>query len=400
MNRRQFLINASKTLLVLATPVGHTAANPSRDSDLITLFLCGDVMTGRGIDQVLPHPSNPRLYELYTESALAYVELAETVNGPIGKPVAFAYIWGDALEELERAAPDVRIINLETAITKSDEHWKGKGVHYRMHPQNIPCITKAKIDCSVLANNHVLDWGYPGLAETLQTLQRANVKSAGAGGNVTEAEAPAVFEVAGKGRVIVFGLGSTTSGIPRRWAATKNQPGVNLLKDLSDKTIRHVAARVQDVKRERDIVVASIHWGDNWGYDIPREQTTFAHKLIDEAGVDVIHGHSSHHPKGIEVYKDKPIIYGCGDFIDDYEGISGYERFRGDLGLMYFVTMDPSNGRLVSFEMTPTQIKHFRVNRASKDDGQWMRDTLGRECAKLGTRVELHKDKRLALRWG
>ncbi|TDJ69135.1 MAG: poly-gamma-glutamate biosynthesis protein, partial [Proteobacteria bacterium] len=209
------MINASKTLLVLATPVGHTAANPSRDSDLITLFLCGDVMTGRGIDQVLPHPSDPHLYELYTESALAYVELAETVNGPIRKPVAFAYIWGDALEELERAAPDVRIINLETAITKSDDHWKGKGVHYRMHPQNIPCITKAKIDCSVLANNHVLDWGYPGLAETLQTLQRANVKSAGVGGNVTEAEAPAVFEVAGKGRVIVFGLGSTTSGIPR-----------------------------------------------------------------------------------------------------------------------------------------------------------------------------------------
>ena len=78
--------------------------------------------------------------------------------------------------------------------------------------------------------------------------------------------------------------------------------------------------------------MASIHWGDNWGYDIPREQTTFAHKLIDEAGVDVIHGHSSHHPKGIEVYKDKPIIYGCGDFIDDYEGISGYENFRDDLG--------------------------------------------------------------------
>ena len=66
---------------------------------------------------------------------------------------------------------------------------------------------------------------------------------------------------------------------------------------------------------------------------------------------------------------------------------------------MYLVTMDPSNGLLVRFEMTPTQIKHFRVNRASKDDGQWLRDTLGRECAELGTRVELIKDNRLALRW-
>ena len=77
------MINASKTLLVFAAPIGHTTANPSRGFDLITLFLCGDVMTGRGIDQVLPHPSDPRLYELYTESALAYVELAEKVNGPI-----------------------------------------------------------------------------------------------------------------------------------------------------------------------------------------------------------------------------------------------------------------------------------------------------------------------------
>ena len=75
-------------------------------------------------------------------------------------------------------------------------------------------------------------------------------------------------------------------------------------------------------------MVASVHWGSNWGYDIPREQTVFAHRLIDEAGVDIIHGHSSHHVRAIEVYKDRLILYGCGDFLNDYEGISGYEEFR------------------------------------------------------------------------
>jgi Putative enzyme of poly-gamma-glutamate biosynthesis (capsule formation) len=82
------------------------------------------------------------------------------------------------------------------------------------------------------------------------------------------------------------------------------------------------------VKQQGDIVVASIHWGGNWDYKVPREQREFAHKLIDEAGVDVIHGHSSHHIKGIEVYRGKLIMYGCSDLLNDYEGISGlYEDF-------------------------------------------------------------------------
>jgi len=77
--------------------------------DHISLFLCGDVMAGRGIDQVLLHPGDPQLYEPYVNTAETYVALAEEVNGPILRPVDFAYIWGDALDELELAAPDVRL---------------------------------------------------------------------------------------------------------------------------------------------------------------------------------------------------------------------------------------------------------------------------------------------------
>lgn len=401
MKRRQFLINAGKTLLVLANQalaVPHAAGNRSRDPSLITLFLCGDVMTGRGIDQVLPYPSDPRLHEPFVKSALRYVELAETANGSIPKPVDFSYMWGDVLEEFERVAPDVRIINLETSVTKSDD-WIAKGINYRMGPENIPCITAAEIDCCVLANNHILDWGYSGLAETLETLRKADVKTAGAGRTINEAEAPAIMELAGNRRVIVFAFGSVTSGIPRQWAASEDKPGVNLLTNLSDKAVRHIAERVQKVKRTRDIVVASIHWGGNWGYNIPRQQTEFAHKLLDDAGVDIIYGHSSHHPKGIEVYKEKPVLYGCGDFLNDYEGISGYEQFRGDLVLMYLVSMDPSAGKLIRLEMTPLQIKRFRLNRVSRENAKWLRATLDREGRKLGTRVELNADNTLTLGW-
>ncbi len=365
----------------------------------ITIFLSGDVMTGRGIDQVLPHPSDPTIYESYMKNARGYVKIAEEVNGPIDYPVSFSYVWGDALKELDRVVPDVRIINLETSVTKSNDYWKGKGINYRMHPENISILTAAKIDVCSLANNHVLDWGYSGLLETLETLKDVNIKIAGAGRNLIEAQAAAMKRVPGKGRVIVFAFGLGTSGIPSGWGAEDKKPGVNLLRDLSAKSLLDIQQKVVEVKRKGDIVVASIHWGSNWGYGIPREQTSFAHRLIDEAGVDIIHGHSSHHVRAIEVYKDKLILYGCGDFLNDYEGISGYEEFRADLSLMYFATVDPSTGKLLGMQMTPTQIRRFKVIRASNVDTLWLKDTLNREGAAFGTQVKVSEDNRLTLQW-
>jgi len=367
-------------------------------SSLITVFLCGDVMTGRGVDQVLPYPSDPILYEPYMKTAAGYVEIAAEANGPIPKPVGFSYIWGDALAELERARPDVRIINLETSITQSDAA-EDKGINYRMHPENTPSLIAAKIDCCVLANNHVLDWGYPGLAETLETLSKANIKTAGAGRDLHEAEAPAVMAVPGKGRVLVFAFGSETSGIPWGWAASRVKPGVKLLQDYSDDTVRGIRNGVGQARRPGDIVIASIHWGGNWGYPVPREQQEFAHRLIDEASVDAVHGHSSHHVKGIEVYQGKLILYGCGDFLNDYEGIAGYEAYHDDLGLMYFASMERSTGKLVCLQMTPTRIKNFKVNRASREEALWLREVLNREGEEFGTWVELNEDNALMLRW-
>ncbi len=364
----------------------------------IAVFLCGDVMTGRGIDQVLPHPGNPVLYEPYMRDARDYVRLAERANGPIARPVDLEYIWGEALEELQRAGTDARIINLETSITSSEDAWPGKGIHYRMHPRNVGCLTAAGIDCCCLANNHVLDWGYAGLAETLQTLDQAGIAHAGAGGNAAEAAAPAVLDVPGKGRVLIFSMGSTTSGIPREWGATPDRPGVNLLEDLSEATAGRVASEIRAAKRPGDVAVASIHWGGNWGYEIPATQIRFAHRLVEE-GVDIVHGHSSHHPKAIEVYRDRLILYGCGDFLDDYEGISGYEAFRDDLRLMYLVRVDPQPGRLEEARLVPLQARRFRLHRASAADAQWLRDLLNRLGAPFGTQVQLQGDEGLILRW-
>lgn len=83
---------------------------------------------------------------------------------------------------------------------------------------------------------------------------------------------------------------------------------------------RDAKAHLSHVRRPGDRVVLSLHWCGNWGYEIAREHRDFAHAVIDEAGIDLLHGHSSHHPMGIELYHGKAILYGCGDFLNDYEG--------------------------------------------------------------------------------
>ena len=405
MNRREFL-HASSSVLAACTGVAMTdiscaAGTTSHQSDpeQLTLFLCGDVMTGRGIDQVLPHPGDPRLYESYMKSATGYVEIAESDFGPIPRPVSFEYIWGDALAELERVSPVARVINLETSITTSDDPWPDKGIHYRMHPANTPCLAAAGIDCCTLANNHVLDWGYAGLEDTLTALHDAGIATAGAGQNLAQAHAPAVLPVGQHGRLLVFAFGSPSAGVPPDWAASASTPGINFLADFSRLQVEQIARSVHGIKGRGDIAIASIHWGGNWGYDIPRRQREFARALVDEAGIDIVHGHSSHHPRGIEIYQHRPIFYGCGDFFNDYEGIAGHEPYRADLSLMYFPCVAPNTGKLKCLELTPMQIRHFRLNRAGEQDTKWLARMLSREGSELGTSATVTEDQRITISW-
>jgi poly-gamma-glutamate capsule biosynthesis protein CapA/YwtB (metallophosphatase superfamily) len=376
---------------------GRARAAPGEG--LVTLALGGDVMTGRGIDQVLPHPSDPRLCEPYVQSALDYVGLAERAHGPIARPVGLADIWGDALEALEHARPDARIINLETSVTTSED-CAPKGINYRMHPANAGCLTAAAIDCCTLANNHVLDWGPAGLVETLTTLHAAGLKSAGAGLSPDEAARPAVIDVADKGRVLVFACAAPDSGVPADWAAAAGRPGINVLADLSPASAKKVADAARAARRPGDVVVVSLHWGGNWGYEVPGEQRAFAHRLIEAGAADVVHGHSAHHAKAIEVYRERLVLYGCGDLLNDYEGIGGYEQYRDDLALLYFPRVAAGTGALAGLRMTPFRIRRLRLERASREDAAWLAATLDRESRRFGAHVTLEPDDTLRLAWG
>ena len=240
--------------------------------------------------------------------------------------------------------------------------------------------------------------GAPGLLETLGTLERLGIKTAGAGRDLARARAPAILEIAGKGRLLVFSFASPTSGVPRNWAATATAAGVNLLSGFSDDSIARTAEQIAGLRRPGDVVIASIHWGANWGYEIPEEHRRFAHALADRANISVIHGHSSHHAKAIEIYKDRLILYGCGDFLNDYEGIRGYEEFHGDLAVMYFAEFEPLTGSLAGLELTVLRIRRFKLIAASSADIGWMQQTLDRESGQFGARVRLTPNGRLTLR--
>ncbi len=359
------------------------------------LFLAGDVMTGRGIDQILRHPVDPVINESYMKSAEGYVGLAERRSGPIPRNVEDAYVWGDVIAALERTAPDVRIVNLETAVTAGGSSWPDKGISYRMHPANVGVLHAAAIDVCSLANNHVLDWSYPGLTDTLDTLDAAGIGRAGAGRDRAEAEAPAIVTVNGA-RVVVPGIGFGTAGVPRAWAAGEHQPGVAYFPAPTAEAADAVARHVDAIRAPDDVVVLSVHWGPNWGHDISRNQTRFAHQVI-EAGVDIVHGHSSHHAKALEVYQDRLIMYGCGDLINDYEGIAGHEEYRGDLGVAYLVTMG-RNG-LEGVDMAAFQMHRFRAGRASTRDVEWLAGTLDDHSRRFGTHVRMGDDVGLEVTW-
>jgi poly-gamma-glutamate capsule biosynthesis protein CapA/YwtB (metallophosphatase superfamily) len=292
------------------TPSTSKMSNSNRS--LMSIFLAGDCMLGRGIDASCKQSCNPQLHEGYCTSALDYVQLAEQHSGPIPRSCAPSYFWGSALKILDQYQPHARIINLETSVTERESFAREKGIHYRMHPQNLQILKDADIDAVSLANNHVADFGPGGLVDTINELKKADVKYAGAGMCAAEAEACALIPVQlrkegahtdkPQGRILLYSTCHPSSGVPPHWSATPSHPGVHMT-DLSSQSVHKLSLRIAEDRKEdsNDVVLLAIHWGGNWGYDIDPSFTQYAHDVIDQAGVDVVFGHPSHHPQTVEI---------------------------------------------------------------------------------------------------
>lgn len=344
----------------------------ARPDGVLRLFLGGDVMTGRAIDQLFATHNPDDFGKPDHIPATQYRRWSAELHGAEMLPLRHDYPWGSVLGVLEAAQPDFRLVNLETAITTSSQ-WVRKQFNFRMHPANVACLTTAGIDCVALANNHVLDFGVEGLRETLDTLDAAGIQHCGAGHNLDEACCPAVHVLPTGQRILVFAWGFKSSHIVfPDWVAGSERPGIQYVDDINAGTAQAMRALIRQYRQPGDVVIASLHWGANWVKAVAPQYRTLAQYLIDEAGVDVIHGHSSHHVLPAETYKGKLILYGCGDLINDSEGRPDYRARKGYLGALYFVDLDPKTRQLLGLRVQPVQRRRFRLELPARQDTEWV----------------------------
>jgi len=204
-------------------------------------------------------------------------------------------------------------------------------------------------------------------------LQNAHISYAGAGNTLDEAIRPAIFLI----KNITIGMIGATDNEPH-WVAGPQKPGIFY---INFNNISVLKDAVQKLRNKVDIIVVSLHWGPNWA-ERPSEQfIKVAHELID-TGADIIHGHSAHIFQGIEIYKEKVIMYSTGDFVDDYAVDS---HLRNDRSFLFNIIVE--YGKIREIQLIPTLINNFQVNKAPSSDAKVSLDRMRMLSKELGTEI-------------
>lgn len=232
---------------------------------------------------------------------------------------------------------DITIGNLETSITTRGTKWEDKQFNFRSDPNNLKAMKEAGIDVLGLANNHTLDYGYEGLLDTLSYLDKNDIKRAGGGKNKQEAIEGAIIEKNG----LKIGVLSFSRVVPDvKWYATDKRPGIV---GAYDPHISEVIVRIEEMKKETDIVILSIHWGVELSATPRKQEMDLGKKLID-AGADIIMGHHPHVLQGVEIYKGKPIFYSLGNFVF---GTKNELTSNTMIGQINFIDKDIDNIKII-----------------------------------------------------
>jgi len=179
-----------------------------------------------------------------------------------------------------------------------------------------------------LANNHTFDAEERGFLDTLRTLSSAGIAHVGGGNDLAEARKPVILTRNG---IKIGFLGyAQFNNMGESAFAADGRPGIVPMDPFLIK---------EDIRRLRpqvDYVVLAIHWATNRTYDISPENRKFAHDLID-AGADLIMGHHPPHPKGIEVYHGKVILYAPSNIL------RGHTNPNSDDGYLARFTLGPKS---------------------------------------------------------
>ena len=299
------------------------------------------------------------------------VMLGRLVNEQL-KTVGPAYPWGDTLTVLRRA--DLRIANLECVLADGGVPAPGKIFTFRSDAKNVRSLVAAHIDVVSLANNHVLDFGTAALMEMLPQLDRHGIQHAGAGADRDAARRPVSRRVGG----VAVGFRAFTDN-QEDWDAGPGSPGVYFVPISGPgQSVQELLRLVRHTKSLVQLLIVSAHWGGNWGSEPPPEHRALARELID-AGADVVFGHSPHIARGVEVYRNRPVLYGAGDFVDDY-AVDPDER--NDRSFVFLLESDGGMPRRL--QLFPTVIADFQARLAGRSAPD-LAVRMQSLCADLGT---------------
>ena len=273
---------------------------------------------------------------------------------------------------------DVLFGNLECSLSERGQKLLGKGIWLRASPDKADILKEAGFSVLSLANNHILDYGNEALQDTVEFLDEKEIGHVGAGKDIEAARKPEIFT---KGDVSIGFLAYNEFSYyfwsyeeKRQFAARENVPGTAPM-DLGP-----ILEDVKKLKSEVDFVAVSLHWGIEESNMETEAQREIAHALID-GGADIIIGHHPHVIQGLEIYRDRPIIYSLGNYIFDQNDENNKQGMAAEIEIF--------EGEMKSIRLHPLYVKDKRapvVPEGGKLEG--MIEKIKRLSGEMGTELD------------
>ena len=272
-------------------------------------------------------------------------------------------IFHNLLSEITNV--DLSIVNLECPLISAETPITKAGPVLGADIRCIGGFVESKWNVLNLANNHSYDHGSIGLLETIDTIKKAGIDIVGAGENLNNAQIPLVREINGE-RIVIYSMAEREFSI-----ADKKTPGANPF-DLINcvNAIRH--------HKQQGIFIALIHGGKEY-YQYPSPEMVRKCRFLVDMGADAVICCHTHCPLPWEIYADRPIVYGLGNFIfeaDRQEPDSWYEGYLSELTI---------ENRKIQFKAIPYfQSKGFNgAQKMDEVERKHFFDEMEKKCRQL-----------------
>jgi poly-gamma-glutamate synthesis protein (capsule biosynthesis protein) len=297
-----------------------------------------------------------------------FPEQWDTEDGPPpDAPPLAQQVQADPRHVLDRVAPvlskaDLAMVNLETAVTDGGEPVAGKRYHFRSPAASFTALKAAGVDVVNMANNHALDYGPAGMADTFSAIAAAKFPVTGIGHDAAEAYRPFRTTIKGQRIAILSATDWLEPDLVSSWSATDTQPGLAFSIDRT-----RLLAAVQDVRPHVDTLVVFLHWGTEDTWCASGEQQDLATALLG-AGADIIVGSHTHRVFGAGKVGPALVAYGLGNFV--------YWREDGESGRSGVLLVTATGREVDDYSWVPARLENgvatpLTGDAAVADQAEW-----------------------------